>query len=162
MAIAWFITFYKRRAGPRPIRYCAMDDFTAQINADGGTWAESEVLGGYAVVKVNAAAATLTAIAGTAGFQRIPVATTLGTAMSALSNAQRTAIRNRLEAMGYTLGEIQGALGTNLAGVTLGDVLRFAAQRRLKPRYDSVQDQIVLDGDYQPCRPIADVDAAVT
>ena len=56
MAIAWFICGYKlRRAN---MRYCAMDDFTALINTDAGTWSESEVLGGSALVKVRANAAT--------------------------------------------------------------------------------------------------------
>ncbi len=165
MAIAWYICGYKRRVGTHtPTRYCAMDDYTATILSDGGTWAESEVLGGYAAVKVRATQATLNTIAGATGFQRIPLSI-LDTALSALTTAQRNAIRTALTNMGYTLAEIQAALGANAAALathTLGEVLRFAAQRRLRPRYDAVQDQIVLDGIYQPCTPIADVDSQVT
>jgi hypothetical protein len=40
-------------------------------------------------------------------------------------------------------------------------VLRFMATRRLKPRYDSLLDLIVLDGDEQDCRPVEDVDREV-
>jgi hypothetical protein len=159
MTIAWFVTNYKRRAGPRPLRYCAMDDFTAQIKADGGDWTETEVLGGYALVKVRAADATLTAIAGTAGVFRIPI-NVLDDTLASLSNAQRTAIRDRVEAMGYTVEEITAAF-PNLRQATLRQVLHFAAGRRRKPRYDAVSDAIVLDGEIVSCRAIEDVDTEV-
>ena len=159
MAIAWFVTNYNRRNGFFPTRYCAMDDFTAQIEADGGDWTETEVLGGYAIVKVRASAETLTTIAGTAGFYRIPTAA-LDSTLASLTNAQRTAIRNRVEAMGYTTEEITAAF-PNLRNATLRQVLRFAAGRRRKPRYDAVSDAIVLDGEVQSCRSIEDVDAEV-
>lgn len=167
MAIAWFICGFKRTPDTPmgPNRCCAMDDFTPQIiQQDGGHWSASEVLGGYAVVKVRAAQATLNTIAGSVGFQRIPLSV-LTEPLSSLSTAQRTAIRTTLGNMGYTPAEILAALGSNAAQLgthTLGEVLRFAAQRRLKPRYDAAQDQIVLDGAYQECTPIAVVDAAVT
>lgn len=164
MAIAWFICGYKRRPGVRPARYCAMDDYTLQITTDGGIWAETEVLGGYALVKVRATQATLDTIAGVTGFQRIPLSV-LTAPLSSLSTAQRSAIRTTLADMGYTSAEILSALGSNAAQLgthTLGELLRFAAQRRLMPRYDEAQDQIVLDGAYQACTPVAVVDAQVT
>ena len=127
---------------------------------------EREVLGGYAVVKVRAAAATLTTIAGTAEFQRIPAAfTTLNTTLGSLTTAQRTAILNRILAMGYTTAEIQTVLGSNLAGwrtKTLGQLLRFIASRRRKPRYDAIADAIVLDGIVEACASVDDVDAMIT
>lgn len=160
MPIGWFIAPYKRRTdATRPTRYCAMDDFTAQITSDGGAWTESEVLGDCAVVKVDASATTLQTIAGTSGFQRIPLQR-LDDPLSSLTNAQRNAIRNRVIAMGYTQAEINAAL-PNLANVTLGQVLRFIATRRLKPRYDSATDTIVLDGEIQTPRSIDSVDAEV-
>lgn len=160
MPIGWFIAPYKRRIGaPRPTRYCAMDDFTAQISADGGAWTETEVLGDCAVVKVNAAAGTLSTIAGTSGFQRIPLQR-LDDPLSSLTNAQRNAIRNRILAMGYTQAEINAAL-PNLANVTLGQVLRFVCTRRLRPRYDQPTDTIICDGQIDPVRPIEEVDAEV-
>ena len=97
MPVSWFICPYKRRLGGTfPIRYCAMDDYTTQIEADGGRWAESEVLGNHAIVKVSASAATLTTIAGTSGFQRIPV-NALETTLGSLTVAQGTATRNKIE-----------------------------------------------------------------
>jgi hypothetical protein len=168
MAIAWFVCQYKVTSGPAGLtnrRYCAMDDFTPQINADGGAWSESEVLGGYALVKVRASSGTLTTIGNTATFQRIPTWVSLDQTLESMTSAQRTALLNKIQAMGYTLAEIQAALGTNLAGWrthTLGDLLRFAAQRRLKPRWDDVQKQIVLDGVLQACKPVAQVDAEVS
>jgi hypothetical protein len=168
MALAWYICGYKvieSKPGVLNLRYCAMDDFTPRIVADGGAWSESEVLGGYAVVKVRAAAATLTTIGGTTGFTRIPnnwvvLTTTLGS----LTSGQRTTLLNLITAIGYTPAEISAALGVNLAGwrtKTLGQVLRFIAQRRLKPRWDDIQHQIVLDGILQACKPIDTVDAEV-
>ena len=166
MALAWFICTYNRRTPPptpgRATRYCAMDDHTATIRADGGDWSESEVLGNYALVKVRAAAATLTTIGATAGFYRIPAAASLTTPLSTLTGGQRTALRARLEAMGYDTAEITASLGSNLALRTLGDVLRFAASLRRKPRYDAIADEIVMDGDIRTCKPIDDVDREIT
>lgn len=165
MAVAWFIAPYKRqvrKAGEKPGRYCAMDDHRAAIAADGGAWSESEVLGNCAVVKVRAAAATLTTIAGTQGYQRIPTVVNLTDLLSALNNSQRTALRNRVEAMGYTAAEVTAALGTDWRTRTLGEVLRFCASRRLEPRHDTGTDTIVLDGTQRSCTPIDDVDRMVS
>ena len=163
MAIGWFITRYRQKPGGpfgRPIRYCAMDDFTSQISADGGAWAESEVLGGYAVVKVRASEATLSDIAKDDDFRRVPV-DRLDDPLSSLNTNQKNVLKNIILAMGYTEAEIAAALSNDLRDRTLGQVLRFIAQRRLKPRWDNVQGQIVLDGVLQDCRPIADVDAEI-
>lgn len=162
MTVSWFICPYKQIAGTKvPIRYCAMDDFTALIVADGGAWAESEVLGGWAIVKVRASDATLSTINAATGFLRVPNNLRLSDLLSSLSGAQLTAINNRLLAMGYTQTEINNALGGNLSTVTLGQVLRFAATRRRKPRYDSATGTIILDGDIQPCWPVDNVDGEV-
>jgi hypothetical protein len=65
VSIAWFIAPYKQREKSRtPTRYCAMDDFTAQIAADGGAWAESEIDGNIAIVRVRASDDLLKKIAG--------------------------------------------------------------------------------------------------
>ncbi len=164
MAIAWFICGYKVDMSGKPRRYCAMDDFTAQIYPENGAWSESEVLGGYAVVKVRASDATLTTIAGTTGFQRIPTFIGLTDVMTSLTTAQRTAIEDKVLAMGYTQAEIDAVMGGTLGlwrQKDLGILLRFIAQRRLVPRWDDIQQQIVLDGAAVACRPIADVDVAV-
>jgi hypothetical protein len=163
MTIAWFICQYKQKTGSggRLIRYCAMDDFNPLIiDQDKGGWADTEVLGSYSIAKVAATDETLAKIADTAGFQRIPRATKLDQLLSTLTLAQRKAIRNIVLNMGYTGADIDSAL-PDLANVTLGQVLRFMAQRRLKARWDDVAGQIVMDGDYQTCKPIESVDDEV-
>lgn len=157
MALAWFIVPYKRRNPGQvpPERYCAMDDFTAQIRADGGDWDETEILGDAALVKVRAAAATLTTINAAPGFVRIPGHVELSDTLGDLTAGQRQAILDKLAALGYTSQEIQAALPANWAAVTLRQVLRFAARRRLKPRYDAGSDTIIVDG---PEQPVKDVD----
>lgn len=142
------------------MRYCAMDDFTALIDADGGKWSETEILGDHAIVKVVASAATLSTIAAEPGFQRLPK-DLLDEPLNSLSAAQRNAITNKLESLGYQRTEWRTVLGSNIGTKTLRDVLRFAATRRKKPRYDSATDTIVLDGPDQVCRTIESVEGAV-
>lgn len=161
MPIAWFLCPYKRRLDSiRPRRYCAMDDFTTQIGTDGGQWSESEILGNRAIVKVRASDATLTTIASTAIFRRIPL-TRLDDSLSTLTGAQRNAIRQEIVDAGYTSAELNAAI-PNLATATLGQVLRFMATRRLKPRYDAATDAIIIDGPIQSVKSADVVDAAVT
>ena len=160
MAIAWFICPYKRKQGAaRPTRYCAMDDFTAQIFGEGGKWSETEILGNRAIVKVRASDALLNTIAAAPTFRRIPLAA-LDNSLSSLTVGQRTAIRNELLDAGYTLDEVNTRF-PDLAVVTLRQVLRFMASRRLKPRYDQPTDSIVCDGAVQNCRAVESVDGDV-
>lgn len=157
MPVGWFIAPYKRRPDPDLVmRYCAMDDFTSQVVG----WSETEVLGQHAIVKVNATNAVLTTIAGTAGFQRIPV-TMLDSPLSSLSVAQRNAIRNKVTSLGYTMAELDAAFPGDIRNFTLRQLLTFIARRRRKVRYDAQTDSIIDDGPDQPVRPLADVDAAV-
>lgn len=159
MAIAWFLCQYKRNMNARrPTRYCAMDDFTQAIYTDGGKWSETEVLGNYAIVKVRANDSTLATIAAADGFTRLPLKL-LNETLANLTLAQRTAIANKLAEIGYTVDDLS-TFG-NLRDKTLAQVLKFAASRRLKPRYDSDSDTIICDGDVCSCRPIEDVDADV-
>ena len=161
MSIGWYIVPYKRRTGEdRPTRYCAMDDHTAAILAAGGAWAETEVLGDRAIVKVRATPAILTQLNGIAGFIRLPK-DILDDSLASLSSGAKTAIRNELQSAGYTLGEIQARFGSDLGQYTLRDVLQFFASRRLKPRYDAGTDTIILDGPVQVCRSVESVDGEV-
>jgi hypothetical protein len=168
MAIGWYVTGFRIYGEfPRLKRECMMTSFDAQILADGGAWAEVEVLGGYALVKVRASATTLTTIANTTGYQRVPAAfTDLTQTLGSLTTAQRTAILNKVLSMGYTQAELEAVLGTSLANwrtKTLGQLLRFIAQRRKQERVDAAQQQIVLDGEDIPCsKTIAQVDDEVT
>lgn len=159
MAIGFYIVPYKRRAGARkPTRYCAIDDYTPNILASGGLWAEAEILGDRAIVKVRASAAILQTLNGV--FKRLPK-DSLDTSLADLSSGQKTALRNELQDQGYSLAEIQARFGNDLGQFTLRDVLRFMATRRRKPRYDAELDAIILDGDEQACRPVEDIDSEI-
>lgn len=161
MPFAWYIVPYKRRVGARrPTRYCAMDDFTPLINSEGGAWSETEVLGDVALVKVRASAPTLSLINSEPGFVRLPK-DALDLSLSDLTPAQKQALRDKAQQLGYGLAEISTAFPGDLGTYTLRDVLRFLAGRRLKPRYDSGADTILLDGAVQSCRSIEDVDGDV-
>lgn len=157
MPIAWFLVPYKRRVGMVPVtRYCAMDDFTASVTA----WTETEVLGDRAIVKVRALSGVLTTLNAEPGFVRLPK-DALDDPLSDLTAGQKTALRDILTDMGYTLSEIQNRFGSDLGAYTLHDVLRFMASRRRKPRYDTGTDAIILDGEVQDCRSVEDVDSGV-
>ena len=167
MALQWFMVDYKRRdLGSKPGRYCAMDDFNTQIQADGGDWSETEILGDKALVKVNASPTTLTTIGNTAGFFGIPAKwVTLTDDLSSMTAGERNQMQNAILSLGYTKAEIDGAMGNTLAlwqQNTLDDLLSLCAIRRLKPRYDTPTDTIILDGPVQPVRPVESVDNAVS
>lgn len=161
MPAAWFLSPYKRRTDrPGIVRYCAVDDLSDLVAADDGAWSEAEVLGDHAIVKVRASAATLTAIAALPGVSRLP-ADRRDQSLSSLSGPQKSALRARVSALGYTADEIAAALPGDLGSHTLGDVLDLIASRRRKVRYDPDADAIVADGPDQPTRPVADLDDEV-
>jgi len=154
MPTAFFFCPYKRvTPDRRPGRvevYVAMDDFTPQIQADGGAWYERECLGAQAIVKVRASLATLQAINATPGFQKIPIAH-LSDPTSGMTTNQRTAILNKLQALGYTLTEINAAFPLGWDGpYTLRDIIVFALSRRQSPRYDQPSDTVVWNGSLLP------------
>lgn len=157
MAVAWFVAPYARRdARGRPGRYCSMDDHTSAIRADGGAWAEAEILGGRAVVKVRAAEGTLDTVAATEDVVRLP---DVGLD-DPIPAADQDALLDLLLDLGYTASQIEAKIG-DPALWTLRDWLTMAASRRYEPRYDQATDRIVCDGKLAQCRPIVDVDAAV-
>ena len=162
MAIAWYIAPYKiNQEAPgwlKNIRYCAMDDYTDVIFAEGGDWTETEILGNRAIVKVRASLAILTIL--NSVFKRIPK-NRLDDPLSDLPTAVKQALKNEALDMGYTIAELQARFPNDLGTYTLKDVLKFYAKRRLKPRYDSVVDEIKVDGIEQTCRPIESVYAEV-
>lgn len=164
MPVGWFLAPYKRRIGTR-VRYCAMNDFTLTIRLDGGSWSERECLGDHAICKVNALSATLTLIGGTAGFTRVPARfTDLSQTLGDLTSGERTALRNKLIALGYTAAEIDAAVGATIGAwrtKTLRQVLGFALNRRLEPRYDAATDAILLDGPPVACGTVEAVDSEV-
>lgn len=161
MAVGWYFAPYKRRDVDGQVgRYCAIDDYTSLVAADGGTWSEAECLGNTAVVKVRASAATLATIAADPTITRVPL-TLLDDPVSSLTLAQRNAIQAKLNALGYTNQELVAGFPGWPVGYVLADILRFALQRRLRPRYDTATDAIVLDGPVDPTRPLASVDGSV-
>jgi hypothetical protein len=172
MPVAWFFVPYKRRdiIPGRPGRYCAMDDFTEQIRADpeyqgGEPWSECECLGDQAVVKVRASSVLLSTINAAPGFQRVPARfTDLSQTLGNLTTQERTQLNNKLLSLGYTQAEINAAVGSTNGqwrAKTLRQLLRFVLSRRRLPRYDDVNDLIVLDGDVDACRDVDDADAVV-
>ncbi len=161
MPIGWFIVPYKRRdVMGEPGRYCAMDDYTPLVDAEGGLWTETEILGDKAIVKVRASTALLSTLSLEPNFIRLPK-NSLNEPLSDLSGVQKAALRDLIIDCGYTLNELQGALGSDLGQRTLRDVLRFLTRRRLKPRYDPATDTIFLDGEIQFCRSLESVDGEV-
>lgn len=172
MPVGWFIAPYKRvdRNG-RVGRYCIVDDLTPEIWASNGWpqgnvpespefWSETEVLGQHAIVKVRATNPVLTQVANLPGVTRIPVAA-LDSPLSSLTGAQKTAIRNKVQALGYSLAEIQERFPNDLGTYTLRQLLHFVASRRRKLRHDKATDSIIDDGPVRPVRPLEEVDATV-
>jgi len=165
MAVGWFLVPYRltaERFGPLRCRarYPAVDDYTPQIQAAGGTWAESEILGDHCLVKVRSPAAVLDQLAAVSGFRRLPK-DRLDDPLADLPAAAKTALRDAVLGLGYTQQEIADHLPDPIGSYTLRQVLQFLARRRISPRYDKDTDQIVFDGPEVPCRSIAWVDAAV-
>lgn len=167
--LSWFFVPFKRdttreAATGRITRYPAIFDFNAQIEADGGKVSQPlECLGNYAVVKVNASAATLQAINAAPGIVRVPIGA-LDNTLDTLTLAQRQQLRTFLGNLGYTAGEIQAKFGggADLSGFTVGDVLRFALTRRLRPRYDQATDTVILDGPQDLITPVEVADVQVS
>lgn len=176
--IAWFLCPMKvKTMGVAPstfdVRYCAMDDFTSQIYADSGylfgntkgvpaLWAETEINGDAALVKVRASAATLSTIGNTAGFFRLPPFA-FSDKLSTLSAAQKTAIVNTLLLPRFTQFEINAALGTGKwQDITLGQLLKFIVRKpRLTPRLDESTGKYVADGAPVSPTPVEHAEAAV-
>jgi hypothetical protein len=162
MAIGIFLIPYKRGKNSisGPSRYCEIGDYTSQIQSNGGRWAEVEILGNRAIVKVRAPAAVLTALNGVAGFVRLPK-DNIDDPLSDLTTGQKNAIRNNLTDMGYTLAEIQARFGSDLGQYTLRVVLRFAATRRRKPQYDRENDILTVDGEEVACESVDALDLEI-
>lgn len=163
MAIGWYIIPYKRREGrTHPTRYCAMDDYTLEIiYTYGGAWTESEVAGNVAIVKVRTRPNILNTLDRIPGFIRLP-RDRLDDPLAGLPSTQISRLRDFLLNAGYTLDEIHEEFGDGLENHTLRDYLHFWARRRLKPRYNPVDDTIYLDGEAQSCRTVESVDEEVT
>jgi hypothetical protein len=165
VALAWFIAPMK--VGTDTVgdfRYCAVADFNAQIFADGGVWSEAEILGGAAIVKVRASAATLTTINAAAGFLRFPNHVDLTDTLGDLTVNQRQALLNEALALGYTQAQIDAALPADWAAITLRQVLNFLNSRWKRPLAIVTGSTIFESADWADGTPrlVDDVAAAVT
>lgn len=163
MPVAWFICDLTvptvgPRAGMPNTRDIALLAYVELIRQDGGAWDFVEVLGGRAIARVRASLATLQAIASDPACRRLP-ADLFTDPLSALTAGQRTALRNELTAMGYSRAELQAALGADLGAVTLGQVLRFAATRRQRARWDGTA--VHWDGDVLSCGSVDQLEARI-
>lgn len=162
MPVAWYIVPYKietKYPWPTPdIRYPAIDDYTKQIRDSGGDWSETEVSNNRAVVKVRASQTILDQLA--AVFTRLPK-NRLDDSLSNLPQTIKNRIKSELADMGYSLSEIRDRFGDDLGSYTLRDVLRFATQRRIAPRYHPDTESFTFDGPEKPCKPIEAVDEKV-
>jgi hypothetical protein len=137
-----------------------MDEYTSEILTEGGNWGNVEVLGGYNIVKVKASDTTLTKLGGL--FLRVPVAS-LDNKLSSLTAAQKTRVRDVINAMGYSDADIQAVLGnfSNIGQKTLAQLLNFIASKRQIGRYSSLTDSIVYDGAIVTPIPVDDIDTAI-
>jgi len=170
MPLGWFITPYKRRDLIldgfliRPGRYCAMDDFSEQIFAEGGTWEEIEVLGDSAVVKVRASNALLSTIDAAPNFIAIPRRwVDLTSSFANMTNGERNQINNKLQSLGYTTQEITAVMGSNLTSWrarTLDDLLGLLCSKRFKPARSG--NDYVFTTEQVPVKPYTDVDVRIT
>lgn len=153
MAVAWFVCPYRTR--PRPhgqgvVRYCAMDDHTPAIHGNGGWWAETEILGDRALVKVRAPENVMAGLM-LDGFERL--AADLD---APLSGPERARMIRIARDAGYTAQEVAANRQQSAR-----DFMALLATRRRKARLDRVTGRPVLDGPQKACRPLASVDAEV-
>jgi hypothetical protein len=159
--VSWWLAPYVRADEfGRHIRACKIVQYWPQIQADGGTFREVEVLGNHCLVKVRSSAATIQLLADDADFRRLPK-DALSMPLSDLNNQQKTRLRNVVLSLGYTTQELQERFPNDLSTYTLGDVARFIASRRLKPRYDQATDTIIVDGPVQPTGSVDAIEEAV-
>ena len=158
---AWYICPYKREKAFPPSkysRYCAMCDYSKNIKIDGGGWAETEVLGNRAIVKVKAEEATLIILDGV--FKRIPK-DSLADSLADLSPTIKQALKNEILDMGYTVQEIQDRLPNDIGTYTLKDILKFMTIKRRAPRFVEAIDDVIFDGAESQCISITDIDKKV-
>jgi len=166
MSVAWFIAPYTIWVNPDPngfpkwTRRPKFLELSSQIFGDGGAWAGSEALGNVIIAKIRASDQTLNAIAALTGVIRLPK-NMLSHSLSDLTSQQKSTIVNKLRNMGYPLQEIRDNIGSDIGEKTLGDVLRFAARRRLTPRLDTTSGELVVDGDTRPTKSIDATDDEV-
>jgi len=161
--IGWYIIPYKRRISTGLVkdRYPEINDYSGQIHAAGGQWAETEVLGNRCIVKVRAPVGVLNVLDAVPGFKRLPK-DRLDDSLADLHPSVRQALRKELIDMGYTVHEVKDRFDNNLGRSTLRQVLHFMTRRRFVPRHNKSTDEIVFDGQQRVPRTVESVDKEVT
>jgi hypothetical protein len=145
MPVGFFLMPYEAmNMGGRNVRGLEINFDQATLRAlrdEGGVFHEVQCLGNHAVCKVRASLSTLSLIAALPGTDRFPK-DLLDDPLSDLTVAQKLALRDRIVGLGYTLTEVQDALGPDIGSRTLRDVVRFIVSRS-RPRFTVVAGAIV-------------------
>jgi hypothetical protein len=163
MPAQWFFSPYQRM-DPNPIshqRIIRLNEFTADIMADGGAWAAFECGGGpdtdfvlgVAGCKVRASSTTLADIASTSGITAAPTTVVeITQPLTVLTNPQRNFIERTLtRSLGYTDAEINSWLsGQTIQQKTWGELLDFLATRRYTSVYEPIGTQVGYQGTVYP------------
>jgi hypothetical protein len=163
MPAQWFACPFLRRDGSRPGqvgRYMMIQDFAAQIAADGGAWDYFECGGGpdtsytcgVAVAKIRASQTTLDAVIAAPNIRPIP--TSLLNLGDTTTATQRTFLRDTLgPALGFTGTEMTAwatSDGRTFASRTFGEILDFLATRWYRPVYEPTGSQVGWEGNTYP------------
>ena len=149
MTLIWLLSPYTRQTSRSTLFYQrvnVMNEYTASIQADGGTWQEVEVLGNHAIIKARYSASAITAALASDIRLYILPTRNLNTTLADLTEQQKTDLIAKIISLGYTITELRAALGNDIALITFGELLRFIATRRIEPRYDTSANDIVFDG----------------
>jgi hypothetical protein len=157
---AWFVCPYKSVPGMSNARYCAMDEFTPEIQSTGGSWSESECLGNHAVVKVTAPDSLLDNIRAAEGFVELPIEF-LWKPLSGMPMMQQYVLIGKAQELGYSIEEIQTHFPNDLGTYTLRDMLNFILTRRYDPAWDEATQSIVFTSTVRSCKSADALDAEV-
>lgn len=148
MATYWWICRYVKAMGEfgRPfVRVSAFESYHDDLTKEGAKWRYEEIAGNRCLVRAEMSGALAQTIALDVNCLPLPLKR-LDQTLGELSLAARNTLRDIAVEMGYSLTEIRDRLGNNLASVTLGQLLRFLASRRIKPQYNADKTDVVFDG----------------
>lgn len=150
----WWLCRYVKSVGEfnKPfVRVSAFELYYHDLVRDGAKWRYEEIAGNRALVRAEMSDALAQTIAMDVNCLPLPL-NRLDQTLGELSPQARSTLQDLAVEMGYSLTEIRNRLGNNLANVTLGQLLRFLASRRIKPRYNADKTDVVFDGPVIPLR----------
>lgn len=166
MATYWWLCRYVKAVGEfnKPfVRVSAFELYYQDLVKEGAKWSYEEIAGNRCLVKAEMSDSLAQTIALDVHCMPLPLKR-LDQTLGELSPQARSTLQDLAVEMGYTLTEIRNQLGNNLASVTLGQLLRFLASRRIKPRYNAEKTDVVFDGPVIPLRAslVDDLDGKVS